>query len=197
MGASFLLPFPRASLPTFPSFPASLLGLAFPSLALADAGAFPSTWAFFWGDAFPSSLVAALLSAEGAFPSSSFAAVTGTRASSVLLGILSFFKPTSNSWYWSLVSVAATGMRALLSLPSFLTCARRQFSLSTFKLAHTSPVCFPRFISRFSANKDRRACLSGWLWIMPLGSRSNNPVHSFLVACKALALGPELELICS
>ena len=105
LGASFLLPFPRASLPTFPSFPASLLGLAFPSLALADAGAFPSTWAFSWSDAFPSSLVAALLLAEGAFPSSSSAAVTGTRASSVLLGILSLKSPpaihgTGPWWAW-------------------------------------------------------------------------------------------------
>ena len=48
LGASILLPFPRTSfLPTFPSFPAFLLGLAFPSLALAGAGAAPSTWAFF------------------------------------------------------------------------------------------------------------------------------------------------------
>ena len=39
------------------------------------------------------------------------------------------------------------------------------------------PNMFPRFISGFSASKDRRACLNGWLWMKPLGSRSNNPAH--------------------
>ena len=76
----------------------------------------PQAHGHFLGGAFPSLLVAALLLAEGALPSSSFAVATGTRASSVLLGILSFFKPTSNSWYWSLVSLAANLWAGLLDL---------------------------------------------------------------------------------
>ena len=61
---------------------------------------------------------------------------------------------------------------SLWCLASFLTCVRIVVILSILRLHHTDPECFPTFRSRSSDRRERRACLSGWEWTMPEGSRA-------------------------
>ena len=78
-------------------------------------------------------------------------------------------KPLSISAISSLDSLAAK--RACRpSLFTFLTCIKMHVSLSTLRLAHTSPLWVVVFNFGFLTKRDSKACLIGLMWQDPDGS---------------------------